>query len=230
MSYTIKGALWPGLLLLCCVASLQAQERFTGYWEPKFSLNYKVGGLYSHNFFLNNRNYLVDGGNGQFKVRQFELGHFSNLKVKDNQSLALGLQYRLRNPFDGGDNQFRITQQYNITHTPFTLRLGHRLRAEQHIHKAMTLHRFRYRFAVDFPLRGQKVDLGEPYLVGSLEQLLSLAPGASPQYDLRCVGQIGWNLDHGLQLQMGLEYRLEEYTSGISQNILFLLTSAQISL
>jgi|SRR5690606_29703173 len=230
MSYINKGSLPILLTLLVHIGSLRAQERFTGYWEPKVSVDYDVSGLYSHNFSLGNRNYLLDQGDFGFRVRQVELGHFSNLKIRDNQSLALGLQYRLRNNFDGGDNQFRVTQQYNLTHNPFVLRFGHRLRTEQHFHRGWTLHRFRYRFAVDFPLRGLKVDPGEPYLVGSVEQLLSVSKGASPQYDARLSGQLGWNLDQWLELQMGLEFRLEEYASGLPQGVLLLLTSAQISL
>lgn len=201
-----------------------------GYWDPQVSINYGVTGVYSHNFSLQSRSYLIDGGEVRPKLRQFELVHFSNLKIRDDQSLALGIQYRLRNPFDGDANQFRITEQYSFHHSPFVLRFGHRLRAEQLIHKDFTIHRFRYRFAVDFPLQGQKVDPGEPYLVGSLEQLLSVEKGVSPQYDARVVGQIGWELEPGFKLQMGLEYRLEEYTSDLPQSVLMLLTSAQLSL
>lgn len=230
MSYSNKGSLSILLALLVNFGSLLAQERFTGYWEPKVSVDYTVSGRYSHNFFLTNRNYLVDQGDLLLKVRQLELGHYSNLKVQDNQSIALGLQYRLRNPFDGGDDQFRITQQYSINHRPFALRFGHRFRAEQHLYPDRTLHRFRYRLAVDFPLEGLEVDPGEPYLVGSLEQLWSVARGNSPQYDARLVGQVGWNLDQGLKLQLGLEYRLEEYASDLPRSVLLVLTSAQISL
>ncbi len=231
MSYIHKHSLYLLLFtFLGSLASMQAQERFTGYWEPQVSINYGVTGVYSHNFSLTNRIYLIDVGEVRPKLRQFELGHFSKLKIRDDQSLALGIQYRLRNNFDGGANQLRITQQYSLNHSPFVLRFGHRLRAEQQFHKDFTIHRFRYRFAVDFPLQGQKVDPGEPYLVGSLEQLLSVQKGASPEYDARLVGQVGWELEPGLKLQMGLEYRLEEYNSDLPQSILMLLTSAQLSL
>lgn len=216
--------------ILGCPAALRAQERFTGYWEPKVSIGYGVAGTYSHNFSLTNRSFLIDGGEGQLRVRQFELGHFSNLALGDNQSLALGVQYRFRNSFDGGADQLRITEQYSVSHRQLSVRYGQRIRAEQQFHKGFTVHRFRYRFAVDFPLKGQKVDPGEPYLVGSLEQLLSLEKGMSPQYDARLVGQIGWEVDPGIKLQMGLEYRMEEYTSGLPQSILMLLTAAKFSL
>lgn len=231
MSYIHKRLLFSLCsALFASLGTIQAQEGLMGYWDPQVSINYKVTGVYSHNFSLINRSYLIDQGELRAKVRQFELVHFSNLEIRDDQSLALGIQYRFRNHFDGGPNQLRITQQYNLHHNPFVLRFGHRLRAEQQYHKDFTIHRFRYRFAVDFPLQGQKTDPGEPYLVASMEQLLSVGKGASPQYDARLVGQIGWELEPGFKLQMGLEYRLEEYSSGMPQSILILLTSAQLSL
>src|SRR5690606_39149912 len=132
MSYIHKHSLYLLLFtFLGSLASMQAQERFTGYWEPQVSINYGVTGVYSHNFSLTNRIYLIDVGEVRPKLRQFELGHFSKLKIRDDQSLALGIQYRLRNNFDGGANQLRITQQYSLNHSPFVLRFGHRLRAEQ---------------------------------------------------------------------------------------------------
>lgn len=104
-----------------------------------------------------------------------DLAHFSKLKIRDNQSIALGLQYRFRQNFENGENELRLTQQYNITNKPNAVRFGHRLRTEQRITNSLTTHRFRYRFALDFPLVGEKLDTGEPYFVGSFENLLSVA-------------------------------------------------------
>lgn len=83
---------------------------------------------------------------------------------------------------------------------------------------------------MDFPLIGEKLDLGEPYFVGSFENLLSVAKQNSPEYDIRLVGQVGWQLDDGMKFQIGVEYRIEDYTASVPEHILFLLTSAQISL
>ncbi len=212
------------------MGTVQAQENLTGYWQPQFAVNYQVAGSYFHNFSVANRNYIYDDEEFTLKGRQLDLAHFSKLKIQDNQSVALGVQYRFRNNFEGKENELRLTQQYNITNKPFTIRYGHRVRTEQRITNSMTIHRFRYRFAVDFPIIGEKLDPGEPYFIGAFENLLSVAKNNAPQYDTRLSGQVGWQLNDGIKFQMGVEYRIEDYSSGLPQNVLFLLTSAQLSL
>ncbi len=224
----IKWFLFLAFLLL--MSTLKAQENLTGYWQPQIALNYKVIGSYSHNFSVANRNYIYDNEEFTLQGRQLDLAHFSKLKIRDNQSIALGLQYRFRQNFENGENELRLTQQYNITNKPNAVRFGHRLRTEQRITNSLTTHRFRYRFALDFPLVGEKLDTGEPYFVGSFENLLSVAKNNAPQYDTRLSAQVGWQLNLGIKFQMGVEYRMEDYSSGLPQNILFLLTSAQLSL
>jgi hypothetical protein len=224
----IKWFLFFAFLLL--MSTLKAQENLTGYWQPQIALNYKVTGSYSHNFSLANRNYIYDNEEFTLQGRQLDLAHFSKLKIRDNQSVALGAQYRFRNNFENRENELRLTQQYNITHKNFAVRFGHRVRAEQRITNSLTTHRFRYRFAMDFPLMGEKLDPGEPYFIGTFENLLSVANSDGPQYDTRLSGQVGWDLNGGIKLQAGVEYRMEDYSSGLPQNILFLLTSVQLSL
>ena len=222
---------WPiALILLLCNCWLAAQENLTGYWQPQFSLNYDVNGTYAHNFSLANRNYIFDKEQLLLKGRQLDLAHFSTLKIHDNQSIALGVQYRYRSNFENRGNELRFTQQYNVTHKPNVVRFGHRMRTEQRMTKSLTIHRFRYRFAMDFPLKGEKLDLGEPYFVGSFENLLSVSKSNAPQYDTRLSVQMGWQVGQSLKLQAGLEYRLEGYSSTLSQNVVFLLTTAQLSL
>ncbi|WP_228236342.1 DUF2490 domain-containing protein [Allomuricauda sp. M10] len=218
------------MLFLLFVGMASAQENLTGYWEPKFSVNYKVTGLYSHNFSLSNRNYLLDDGQFTLQGRQLDLAHFSKLKVRDNQSISVGVQYRFRNNFEDGENELRFTQQYNFTYRPYTIRFGHRISAEQRITQSLTTHRFRYRIALDVPLQGEKLDPGEPYFVGSLENLWSVSKGNSPQYDTRISSQIGWLIGKDLTIQLGLEYRFEDFTAVSPKNVIFLLTGAQLAL
>ncbi|MEX0316257.1 MAG: DUF2490 domain-containing protein [Allomuricauda sp.] len=200
------------------------------YWQPQLAVNYPVSKAYSHNVSLANRTYLVNMGESKFKTRQIDIAHFSKFSLQDNQSIALGVQYRFRNIFENKSNELRFTQQYNFTHRPLAVRYGHRLRTEQRITSDLTIHRFRYRFNLDFPLKGEKLDIGEPFLVIGNENLLSVSKGNSPEYDIRLNSQLGWKFDKGLKLLIGMEYRLEDYTSTSPQNVLFLLTSMQLSL
>lgn len=215
-------------LFLCC-HEFYAQENFTSYFQPQVALNYKVSPFYTHNFSIENRNYVIEDGTTQFQVRHLHFAHFSNLKIKENQSIALGIQYRFRQAFDNGSNEFRLTQQYNITNRPFTVRFGHRFRAEQRITESFTIHRFRYRFSLDFPLQGERLDIGEAYLVGNLETLLSLARLNDPEYDQRFTLNIGWLLNKEVKFQTGLEYRFEDFTKQ-TENLLFFLGTLNFSL
>ncbi|PRX56572.1 DUF2490 domain-containing protein [Flagellimonas meridianipacifica] len=216
----------------CLVLSitLNAQENVTGFWQPQAAIDYDVSPTYGHNFSVAYRSFFLEDENFGLTSRQLDLVHFSKLVLKENQSVALGIQYRFRDIFENASNELRLTQQYNFKYRPFTIRYGHRFRSEQRITTNLTTHRFRYRFAIDFPLKGQKLNLGEPYLVGSAEQLLSVAKGESSQYDFRLNGQIGWQLDKEFKLQIGMEYRFEEYTAPQIQHVIFLLTTVQLSL
>ncbi len=226
MSCTRKFS-WFCLLLFMHLAG--AQDNFTGYWEPGLALNYGVTDTYTHNFALANRSYLIRDEAFGLTIRQFDFAHFSTLKIRDNQSIGLGLQYRFRKPIEKeSGNEFRLTQQYSITSRTAAIRLGQRLRYEQRIFSALTVHRFRYRFTLDSPLQGEQLDIGEAYLVSSLESLLSVTRMQGPQYDQRIRMQLGWLLQAGVNMEVGLEYRFEDYTSATSQ-ILFFLNSLVVT-
>lgn len=123
----------------------------------------------------------------------------------------------------------RFTQQYNSTFKPNTARYGHRIRSEQRIFNQKTIYRFRYRFALDTPLNGEQLDLGEAYVLASIESLISLSRSSKPQYDQRFNANIGWLIFTNTKLQTGFEYRFEDYTKD-TEDVLFILTSLIVSL
>lgn len=229
MTMSFIRALGIAIWLLLPI-TLQGQENMTGFWQPQAAVDYDVTPTYGHNFSIANRFFFLRDENFNFKSRQIDLAHFSKWTLKGNQSIALGIQYRFRDFFEDASNELRFTQQYNFTYRPLTVRYGHRFRSEQRITTNLTTYRFRYRFALDFPLKGQKLNIGEPYFAGSAEQLLSVAQGNSSQYDFRLNGQIGWQLDKGLKFQTGIEYRFEEFTASVVQHVIFLLTTVQLSI
>ncbi len=224
--YVIKNGL--ALLMLLCLSSVQAQD-FTGYLQPKIALNYKVNPFYSQNFSVQNRSYYYRNKETTLAIRQIDVVHFSNYKIMDNQSVALGVQYRFKEAFEGKENELRFTQQYNFTKRPFSLRYGHRFRTEQRITASNFIHRFRYRFSLDFPLKGERLDVGETYLVSNWESLLSAGKKINPEYDQRLTLQLGWFLSDTFKLQVGTEYRLEDATED-QHHILFFLSTLNISI
>jgi len=210
--------------------SLLAQKNLIGYFEPSVALNYEAATNYLHNFSISNRNYIYNEEAYLFKTRQIDLSHFSELKISSNKSISLGIQYRFRSNFEPDKtNELRLTQQYNFTSKPNKIRFGHRFRSEQRLQPSQTVFRFRYRFAVDLPLQGDKLDIGEAYLISSTECLLSVAKANTPSYDQRFSTQIGYKLSEVSKLQIGLEYRLEDYTNQL-EHVLFLNSSLIFSL
>lgn len=218
------------ILVLFASYFTQGQDAVIGYWQPQIGINYTVAPNYSHNFSLAKRTFVFRDSETEFTIRQLDLAHFSNLKIRGNQSVGFGIQYRFSGLFDSTrENELRLVQQYNITKSDRGLRFGHRLRSEQRITNSATIHRFRYRFALDFPLQGESLDIGETYLVLSTESLWSVAIATHPEYDQRITANLGLMLDQNTKIQIGTEYRAENYTQETG-HVFFLLTSLVLSL
>jgi hypothetical protein len=219
------------LFLFCLLPALGwGQERFTGFVQPQVAVNYSLGPAYSHNFSVQQRAFFYRDGASAFETRHIDLSHFSNLKWGPQRSVGLGILYRFREPFsDTGENEVRLTQQVNFNFRPNVLRTGHRFRAEQRILPSETLHRFRYRLALDGPLQGEKLDVGEAYWIGSAEGLLTVARAQKPLYSLRIGGMAGLMASTQLKVQAGFEYRLVGIAR-FDQSVLFLLSSLVLTL
>ncbi|WP_233244047.1 DUF2490 domain-containing protein [Tamlana fucoidanivorans] len=181
------------------------------------------------NIALRSRYILYSDFDVQYLQQQVDFLHFSSLKLSYNHRLSLGFLYRNRDWFQRGSDEFRLTEQFNYTKQKLGVRYGHRIRFEQRFFKTSTVYRQRYRFAVDFPLNGEKLDIGETYLISAVESLLSLSDLYQPETDLRLTAQIGWQLSQALKLQTGLEHRLEAFNLE-TFNTLFVLTSAVIKI
>jgi hypothetical protein len=211
------------IIISCSIT--HAQNHFENFGESAFALNHSVSQKYKVNFALRSRYYLFKQGSILYKQRQIDIFHFSTLKLNYHHDLSLGAYYGSRGVFDEGSNEIRFTQQFNYKHQKLSFRYGHRFRTEQRILDTRTIFRHRYRFSIDFPLNGEKLNIGEPYLIAAVEGLLSLSKDRKPELDERTTVQIGFQLSENLKLQTGLDCRLEAIN--ISTNkILFLLTTA----
>lgn len=213
---------------LCCF-QLIAQNGFVSLGETAFSLNHKVSKTYSVNFAMRSRYFLYEDHKPKYKQQQVDIYHFSTLNLNYNHKLSLGVYHRNRDWFGTGSNETRFTQQFSYTKQKLGVRYGHRFRTEQRILNTKTIFRQRYRFAVDFPLNGEKLDIGETYLVNAIEGLLSVSKPDNPETDIRISTQIGWQFTEDLKLQTGLEHRLEAFNLKAKHN-LFVLTTAVLKI
>lgn len=209
---------------------LRSQDNFIGYWQPQVSLEYKVTPLYSHNNSIEERHFYYKDNSSFWQVQQLDLSHFSQYKFLDNQTVALGIQYRFRENFiEDEQNELRFTQQFNKTVRGFVVRHGHRFRAEQRIKSDATTHRFRYRYALDFPIAGQTLDVNEFFIAVATESLFSMASESKPEWDQRLMINMGTAFNSLITVEFGLEYRLENYSREL-QHILIVNSGLNFSL
>ena len=218
-------------LLLVLILPLTAfgQDNFEGLGESSFALNHKINNRLDFNYSLRSRYFLYKDSDFTYDQRQLDLVYFSTYKLTLSHSISFGIQYRNREIFDDSGNEIRLTQQFNYKTSLRKLRFGHRFRFEQRILEDLTLLRTRYRFALDFPLNGLELDVGEAYLMPSMELLLTNNSKIKPELDHRTTLQIGWLITKNLKLQGGLEYRFETFNIE-TEHILFLLTSAVLKI
>lgn len=217
------------ILLSFICYSAYSQNDFDTFGETSLSLNHKVSKEYSMNFAFRSRYFLYNDSNVQYTQQQVDVFHFSTFKLNYYHKLSLGIYYRNRDWFDTGSDETRLIQQFNFTKQKLGVRYGHRIRLEQRFLDTKTIFRQRYRFAVDFPLNGEKLDVGEAYLVSAVEGLLSISRIDNPETDVRLSSQIGWQVTEELKLQTGLEHRLEAFNDNAKNN-LFVLTTAVLKI
>ena len=145
------------IIISCSIT--HAQNNFENFGESAFALNHSVSQKYKVNFALRSRYYLFKQGSILYKQRQIDMFHFSTLKLNYHHDLSLGAYYGSRGIFDEGSNELRFTEQFNYKHQKLSFRYGHRFRAEQRILETRTVFRQRYRFSIDFPLNGEKLNI-----------------------------------------------------------------------
>lgn len=210
---------------LCFYFNVFGQQNLVVFHEPQIALNHKFSNTYKANFSIAGRHFMYRDKDVFLKNRQLQVVHFSTLSLSYNKSFSIGIMYRNRDWFKDTSNELRFTQQFNYTKRKSIIRFGHRFRNEQRVFSNNTSFRLRYRLALDSPLQGEKLDVGETYLVVNTEFLLSLNKDEKPQLDNRITSLIGYQTSEDLKLQLGLQYRFEDFNN-TTDNVLLLLTSA----
>lgn len=226
---TLSTKLLVIISILLCWQPFYAQHSTEVFNENAFALRHSPNKIYSMNFELSSRAFLYTNSNSLYQMRQIQISHFSALNLDLKQSIALGVMYRNRSAFENSSNEIRLTQQYNFKSLLKVLRLGHRFRSEQRFYDTFTAFRFRYRSALDIPLQGLKLDVGETYLIFTNEVLLTNAKVQKPEFEYRLSPTLGLLLSKNLNLEFGVELRLNKLNIK-TEETLFFNTSIEIKI
>ncbi len=225
MSFT-RFLVWYMLFL---IAGKLFSQDYAVLYEPQLAINHNVSSSYIINFSLASRSGFYENNELNYDHKLVEINHFSTLKLNDFETVSIGIKYRNRDAFNSGKDEIRITQQFNINNRRLVWRFGHRFRTEQRSIDSKLSYRFRYRLALDRPLNGDKLDIGEAYFVIASEVLHSITNTNSPISGNRWSAQIGWAISNNLKVQFGLEHRFDDFFNQVAHST-FLLSSAAIKI
>lgn len=210
------------VLMFSAVALSQSADYI---WNPQFSYSWKSSDRMAYNAKFNLFNSLngeSSEGFLQFAETQISFAYSTSTRLK----LGLGYYYRLTTPFvDGYQYEHRFLQQAGLLTFLGDRRISHRFRNELRFRDSNFQLRLRYRISYDFPLTGEKLDIGEQYLILKNELIGAFSDGNSSGENRISIGQ-GWLLSQKKKFEAGLEYRTRNlFTEGDIRHLFLLSTT-----
>jgi len=217
------------IFILLGAQNLKAQENFSMLIDPDFSVNIDTQSRWSYNFNISNRDLIYDDGAYDFEAQHLQLSHFTSYEVGFYSKLSLGVRYRFKEMFEKDDqDEVRIVQQFGHSRKFNLLKIAHRARFEQRL-REITTYRTRYRFSVELPLSGQRVDPSEFFIIANTEALFSVGKEEQPKLEQRFSIALGNDIWEKTKATLGLQYRYEDYT-GNPGSELFITSEIILSL
>ena len=134
-------------------------------------------------------------------------------------SHRVGLQSKLNGGylirFRDGQTLHRLIQQFVIVQKLNVSRLSHRFVTDQtFMSQADAVFRLRYRLALESPLAGDIINRKELYLKLASE-LLGILEERKTELEFRLVPAIGFELNKKNKLELGLDYRLGDFSDSV---------------
>lgn len=188
-----------------------SQSDFSGGLLPRVNASFKLAGQLKLNSSVELRQQLFNQELGAEKQAEFVLADWANTlsyKLRSNQSLNFGHTLRSREQ----DFHHRFTQQFSVVNQKTLFRVGHRLGMDQtFIPKQNTVFRTRYRVSFEKPLRGAEIDNKELYLKVNNEYL-GIFTKENADVEVRVVPYIGFEINPKNKVELGVDYRISDFT------------------
>lgn len=199
------------------------------FFEPEVDLKWDPSGRWTYYFTFSNRDLIYKDENVKFDIQHVELTPFVTYEVGFYNKLGLGVRYRFRELFeDSSQDEIRIIEQFSHERDFNRIVLAYRIRLEERFRENTTF-RSRYRLSGEFPLNGDRVDRNEFFMVAETEALWSLGKFEKPSLEQRIGISLGNKIFKNTTGELGVEYRLEDYTGDTSKSW-FISSSISISI
>ncbi|RZK45068.1 MAG: DUF2490 domain-containing protein [Pedobacter sp.] len=194
---------------------LVSQQDYRAGTLTQINVNTKLPNNYKLNTKLEARQIFSEkerSGNKSSRLRyeRTDLHFVLTKKISADNSLGGGYLVRL----EDGDLTHRFIQQFNNVHTLDVLNVAHRIVLDETITKSEPLQvRLRYRLGLERALNGQSVDPREFYLKINNEYL-GIWTRENTDLEIRAAAMIGYNATDNNKIELGPEYRINEFYTG----------------
>ena len=145
----------------------------------------------------------------RFDYERTDLNFILTKKVSADNTVGGGYLIRLE------DERFthRLIQQFNHVKNLEVLSVAHRIVADETFSADNSPEfRLRYRLGLEMPLNGQQIDPKEFY--GKINnEYLGIFSNSDPDLEIRGLAAIGYNASDNNKIELGLEYRINEFNT-----------------
>ena len=200
--------LLTAILAICLSANLFSQSYKVGTL-PQLYITTPIYKDYQLTFKLESRQIITEGespfSNMSFSNERSDISTFIRKRVGFNSKAAFGYMHRLQ----GKDLYHRWTQKISLIYKKEYFYLGHRFLCDQTYSKAESVkYRFRYRYVLEFPFKGQKVDAKE-FFVKYGNEFISIWQNDS-DFEFRTLTCLGYVLPSNTKIEFGIDYRANQ--------------------
>jgi len=206
-----------------------AQRGVFWQWEPEFSYTWKPADRWNANLKAAVQQTFNEptreGVGSRYQINYTQVQFFGTYTLWTTTQLTGGYGFRFNDLLDRPPGrEGRLMEQLTFLTYLGEKRLANRVRTEQRFEDGKFINRWRYRVAYETPLRGQRLDPGEQYLITSNELLFSF--NAREQFAAnRLYLGIGWYFSKERKLETGVQYRLDELGTGRPEHFLWFTTA-----
>ncbi|RZS93421.1 DUF2490 domain-containing protein [Aquimarina brevivitae] len=207
------------LFLLCSLyfgtLLIHSQSDYNLGLLPKLTLTKPIASKTKLVHSIESRQIFYDNTSNPAQTYQYVLTDFTTLfsyKIGSSMSLNGGYLFRIR----GNQIVHRSIQQFTVVQSLEGFRFGHRIATDQTFSNTTNpLFRLRYRATLEIPISGLRVDAQEFYIKVNNEYL-GIYQDSSGDLELRLMPFLGYELNRNNKIETGLDYRIDNFIQGRS--------------
>ena len=204
-------------IIVLVPATALSQKNYLAGTLTQANVDFKVNKSWKMNAKFESRQIFSEREPGSAKSNKFryertDVALVLTRKLSADNTIGGGYLARL----EEGKLAHRLIQQFNHVRKLDVLRLAHRVVGDQTFRSdEATEYRLRYRLSAELPFNGFQIDSKEFYGKASNEYL-GIWSDQSPDFEIRASAAAGYNASDNNKIELGFEYRTNEFNKDIN--------------